>query len=299
MPIASWILAFTLAAVPPLTPAQQGQLQTAADNRATIDEGALYPLLHNAEQWGPNEEVGARVPEYERIEQGPAESRGELFLIEGSLQKWDEPARWFTRGGSWDGRMQRWIVAVGPREDRYVIVYLVAPAEPSSSLRRGHRVRMAARFYKVWHDADAGEKAKDYLTFVGRDARVVRPSPGTPFPVTMPIAFLIAVMGLAWFIFRVTRRSGKVYVDGEEIKPYTNERERGREEAHRPDAAAEEDEGPPLPRDPTAALIELSRRAAEARKAREGPPAPAPTDPPPGSSAGHAPDQPPPRRPDA
>ncbi|MCX5660318.1 MAG: hypothetical protein NTW19_11435 [Planctomycetota bacterium] len=268
MPIAALILAAgLLAAVPPLTPEQQGQLQTAADNRSVIDEGALYPLLHNAEQWGPNEEYGAKVPDFDRIGQSPVEARGELFLIEGALAKWDNPPRWFTRGGSWDGRMQRWVVAVGPKEDRYVVVYLVAPSQSVGELRRGHKIRLAGRFYKSWFDVEAGAKAKSYLTFVGRDARIIRPATGeTPFPVTMPLAFLLAVTVAGWMVYRYARSRTGVYEHGEQIQVYSRTRP---EDARDPRDAPEEDEGPPLPKDPTAALIELSRRAAEERLARE------------------------------
>lgn len=272
MPLAVWILAFTLAAIPPLSPEQRGQLQTAADGRATIDEGALYPLLYNAQQWGPNEELGARVPDFDRIEQSPAEARGELFLVEGVLAKWDAPPRWFSRGGSWDGRMQRWIVAVGPRRDRYVVVYLVAPGEGVDRLRRGQGVRLAARFYKVWFDVDAGDKARTYLAFVGRDARIDLAGPQrSPFPVTMPVAFLIAVAGIGWVVYRLTRVRHSPGARGEEMEilgPSARD-----DAAHSPDAAPE-DEGPPLPKDPASALDELSRRAADDSKSQSPPPRP-------------------------
>ena len=187
MNAAAAITLFVALTVTPLDDAQRAQLSTAGDFDEQFDQGALYPLLHNAATWQPGDEAGAQVPDYASIMQRPADARGGLFLIEGQFAGVPDGQTVaygpLARPGPWDGKLQWWGVVVeqwSPGVDQpagdddnpqAVIAYLVNPPTAADDPpRAGDRVRLVARFYKVWRDVDQNDQTRDYLTFVGHFA---------------------------------------------------------------------------------------------------------------------------------
>jgi len=256
------VLVGLLAAAPPLTEAQRRQLDTATDASPRLDEGALYPLLRNALQWddASNPEAGARIPDYAALRESPAAQRGEVFLIEGVYQGGGEFN--LHRSGPWGDALRWWVIKHGKTADDVAVVYFVTPSDGGAgdggeglpAVRRGAKVRVPARFYKVWRDVDQNEQRTDFLTFVARRPRVVASSPVSP-SLGLPEMLLLVVIlagGVAVLIWRSK---------GLSFKPRPLPRQAARAAA----AAAEEqgelgDENDPLPEDPALALDELSRR---------------------------------------
>ena len=186
-------------AVPPLTESEQVQLVTARDFGPLVDEGALYPLLHNALQWpADHDEAGAVVPDYDSLKRQPAEHRGQLQLIEGKLLRSLDPGS-FARPGQWEGRWRQWAVQYGQVADQVAVVYLVDPP----SAREGGQMRLAARFFKVWRQKDQRGEATDFLVFVGRSATVATDQPSGVWSQTVVIAVVLGALGAIFIALRV------------------------------------------------------------------------------------------------
>lgn len=200
-------------AVIPLTDSQRAQLATAGDFNSRFDEGALYPLLHNAAQWKANDESGARVPDYAAILASPEKHRGELFLIEGLFAGGARTIarESLTRSGPWDDQLQQWVLVTDQARDEVAAVYLVNPPRPPTDPPRvGVRVRTAARFYKVLRDQDTHGQPTDYLTFVGYGARITADDAPTGTRLgTVATPFLLVVISLAvgWYLLRRNLRT--------------------------------------------------------------------------------------------
>ena len=246
-------------AVAPLTDAQRAQLDTAGDYSSVLDEGALYPLLKDAAGWREGDEAGATVPDYAAIREQPAKHRGTLFLIEGAFQRAISAGK-YARPGPWDGRAQQWVVKWGDNFEDVAVIELVTPPPPP---KYGQRVRLVARFYKVWNEKDQTGKEASFLTFVGNTAAVTSGgSAGVSDrggePTWWVAGGLVAAVGLGWFMMKRLKRMGS----NAPIRPSEALRHRRQQrgddfETHEPP----NDEAPDLlPHDPADALAELSRR---------------------------------------
>lgn len=250
------LLALQLLAVPPLSHEQQAQLETAKDNIASLDEGALYPLLLNAMDWPPGDEAGAMVPDYQAILENPADARGRLYLVEGAFYR-ARSVRNLARPGPWDPMLQEWSISPDGKGEQFVVVYMVH-GQPENELPRiRQQVRLAGRFYKVWLSKDYNQELKPYLVFVGQSARIIRPTGGSAgLGSNMPSPTWIAVFVLAVSFAVVS------------LWRFLNNRELARERRSRlepipepePQAVEEEDNEPPLPDDPVKAMEEMERR---------------------------------------
>lgn len=254
------ILAAVLAATPPLSADQQTQLESARDSLNVTDEGALYPLLENALTWPEHVEAGAAVPDYAAIAQSPAAYRGQLFLIEGTLRR-SQPIGRLALPGPWEGKLSEWAIQWGREPANMVIVNLTdAPA----LVRDGAKVRLAARFYKVWQTTNKQGEPLSMLVFVGRDARVLS-SPGLGFGQGLPtgtmVLILLAGAMALWWVFKKTPRMS--------MEPKPTEMQRRRREARQlaeeagvsprslqPDDADDEP-ATLMPKDPAEALKKL------------------------------------------
>ena len=185
--------------VPPLTEGQRHQLATARDFGPLLDEGALYPLIKNAEHWSATKsnEAGALIPDHAAIRAAPADHRGQIFLIEGRLMRSRDPGP-FARPGPWEGRWRQWVVHWGNSADDVAVVYLV---DPPQAVPRRHHVRCPARFYKVWRDADQKGQTADYLVFVGKSARVEGIGQGYWGP-TVTLGIMVVGLAIAFLLLR-------------------------------------------------------------------------------------------------
>jgi hypothetical protein len=272
------ILTAAILAVPPLTPGQQEQVHSATDGRE-FDEAALYPLLENATTWQAGDESGAMIPDYAAIRGNPDQFRGQLVLIEGEFAGVPE-ARGkkglsvgeFHRNGPWDGRVEQWTIEVTlPKGERdSVVVYLVDP--PADTPRAKQRVRLVARFYKVWHeqrafidtdvekqpDEEAERPIEPFLVFIGHSARVVGKAPagGEPAERALPWVLAIAVGAMLVFWWRL-KLSLKPRPTAAQLRRLNRDEER-------PQLAEQEEvieqEEAPLPEDPIEAMEEMQRR---------------------------------------
>jgi hypothetical protein len=200
------IMALTLAAgFAPLSQTQQRQLASASDGGAAVDEGALYPLLRNVGQWEAGKLAGARVPNYEAIKARPGEHRGGVYLIEGHFVR--QRRLQLNRAGPWDEAVTEWAVRVSDEPNRrYVIVFFVDPDNSMPPPTKGDKVRLAARFYKVWGTHNKRGAQKNWLTFVARSATVSSSSGGTTLGTGAWLAAgftLLAIVGLALVMTRV------------------------------------------------------------------------------------------------
>ena len=190
-------------AVSPLTQAQQTQIATAGDFNSRFDEAALYALMNNALRWQDGDETGAMIPDRKALYQSPAQSRGQLFLIEGKFAGGPRLIGNLTRLGPWDEKLQEWVIVTDRQKDEVAVVYLVDPPRPiDQPLPAGTPIRLVARFYKVLSDKDRLGKPIDYLIFVGKSARTVEQEGGSATSGVTPLMLVVMLLAIVWFLAR-------------------------------------------------------------------------------------------------
>lgn len=243
-------------AVEPLTPAQQTQLDTATDHSRQFDEGALYPLLHNALKWDKGDEAGATIPDYAQIMKAPPRHRGRLFLIEGLFAGVPRggtlKVQRLTRPGPWDDKLEQWVIVVDPAKDEVAVVYLVDPPPPPSAATK---VRLVGRFYKVLQDFDRSKPPKptDYLLFVGNSATVLEATGNKGWTLgATPLLGVLVITAGAWFFLR--RMLHAKSLTSRRLKQPQNQTTEPK-----PDGEA----APELPKDPADALRILEHQEQE------------------------------------
>ncbi len=277
-------------AIPPLSPDQRGQVETATDGEV-FDEPALYPLLKDALTWEAGDEAGAMIPDYESLLNNAEERarlRGGLFLIEGRFigvphsRKQDGTGltvQRLSRPGPWEGKLQQWGVKVDKANDKgeAILVYLLDP--PNEPLA-GQRVRLVARFYKVWkskryltaEEELKGMKLEDapvesFLVFVGKTATVSAGSgkslDGIDKKFLWVVGGAVLIMIVGWWRIRknLTPRM-----------THAQQRLMERREAREAGVTADNDmvdDGEPLPEDPIEAMEEMERRRRAAAEAED------------------------------
>ncbi|MBI1335441.1 MAG: hypothetical protein GC164_00590 [Phycisphaera sp.] len=247
-------------ATPPgLEPQQLEQLKSGAvDHARSLDDAGLYPLLQNAAWWQAGDITGATIPDYNELLEHPADHRGELFLIEGELAGVPDKVGRLSRPGPWDQTLQQWGIRVQANPDMVAVVLLLDPPSDQARPKVGTRVRLPARFYKVWIGVNQFDQPKPYTLFVGRSLASVQAGYTGPTPPKVSpsqsvgvVLALVAIMGGAFWMIR---RSLKV-------KPLrSSDHFRHRRDD---DDGADTDDGPPLPEDPVEAMKELERRRKE------------------------------------
>jgi len=255
------LLAGAPGAIPPLDETQQRIIATAEDGSERLDEAAWYPLLRNATRWDAGDEAGARIPDYDALLNQPSAFRGEVFLIEGRFAGRPR-ALPLARPGPWGETVTEWVIQTDEENDEVAVVYLVnQPLDGDVRQPRvGQRVRVAARFYKVWDQRDLNNRPQQFLTFVGH-ALSFEPTSGiyggTGASEYWPVALgLLVALSAAFFFGRRVLTMGKPRPLPSRVvrEPYEEDEQQ-----------ALDDEDPALPDDPDAALAELERRAAANR----------------------------------
>jgi hypothetical protein len=163
-----------------------------------------------------------------------------------------------ARPGPWEGRIRQWVVKTGESMDDVVVVYLVDPPEADVL----DRVRMPARFFKIWREPTTQGEPMDWLVFVGHGATVQprQVSLTTPGAVSLagPMFLVIVLLVAGYWVYR-RKLSDQTAERLTPVQKWRQERQqRGLDPVDEVEAEAEVD----LPEDPVEALQEMQRRRA-------------------------------------
>lgn len=269
------LLTSLVLAAAPLTDAEREQLATAADGSRQIDEGALYPLLRNVAGWEPGAPRQAWVdPDYASMFDEPAAHRGELVQVEGMF--YGRPHRLeLQRSGTWGEHVTMWMLVLDRETERFAVVFLVDPEGRwhEHAPRVGQPVQVTGRFYKLWSIEDERGTLTDYVTFVGRDPRVLAgraPIGGGglgPEAGQMALLLGLALAALLFVLWRSRTLSlGPRPLSRQQLRRAdqgpAHVEPRHDHHAHQSGKVPDEPNAE-LPDDPVAALDELSRRRSE------------------------------------
>ncbi len=269
-------------AAPELSDADRQRLADGTTDKDTqLDQQpGLYVLLQNAQTWQGDDfsgDAGAKVapePDYEFIRSNPDKARGNVYLIEGWLAQADRypnPDAGLGReklynqiDPAWGEQVTRWTIATARGDASSTIIVLFNdPRGQMSKPAKDAKVRVAARFYKLWTIKAANGKPFTYAVFVGGAAETVPDAAssstggGTSNTSIMLLA-LVAILGAFFVIRYLLNRGGGGTQMSERLEAIRRERER---------YEAEEQEMEPddqdLPDDPAAALDTLRDRHEE------------------------------------
>lgn len=274
--IALVLSAMDIAAAPALSDADRDRLvDGTTDLNAQLDqEQGLYVLLRNAAGWKADDfagDLGAAVappPDYAYLKAHPAEVRGSVYLIEGwaaqadrypnadaglgrqKLQNLIDPA--------WGEQVTRWTIVTKEKDPGSTIIVLFTdPEAKMPTPGKDQKVRVAARFYKLWTIKDAAGQPFTYPVFVGGAAEVVADDSagagGRPTKTMITIALvmvLAAFFGMRFMMNRVNA-SGRA-----RTAALIEARRRDRFEHEEEEQQEIED----LPEDPIAALEALRKK---------------------------------------
>lgn len=273
--------------IPELSADQKTMLEDCQDNTRVFDEGGLYALLGASVQW-PRDAWGGATPlqvmetvnpvSKEKtktllVESEPAKHRGEATLIEGTLIATQpgvpgSPSGTLSRPDPrWGGSVNCWVIRIGRTQyDPQAMVYFPSDGRPMPPVRRGSRVRIAARFYKVYTAEGyvSDPKNKGVLVATGREdtfcAFVAGPVElrsaglGDISPMTQAFALIMLIamaFGGVWFIKSYMKSSV-------ERRGFKSPSQRWQERLHREREEGVEDEvDEDLSADPAEALKQL------------------------------------------
>jgi len=242
-----------------------------SDNDALLDQqDGLYVLLRNAATWQADDfttDDASPAPQadYSAIAVNPAAARGKVYLIEGwlaqhdrfpTLENHNRDRLLNTLDRTWGDQVTRWsIVTAMDDPDSTVIVLFCDPNARIAAPTVDSRVRVAARFYKLWTIADAQGNPHRYEVFVGGASEVTEAagadtSSGGPSRRSIIVGGLV---GAALVLFLIRRMSQKRVAGGSLVKQRIEQLRRERE--HEEDQEAEGEESiDDLPDDPIQAL---------------------------------------------
>lgn len=275
--------------IPALTADQKTMLEECTDFRRTFDEAPLYALLGAAVKW-PRDAWGGAAPigiveqvnplSKERtkkleVELEPARHRGEAMLIDGLLIATQEGVP-NNAGGmlsrqdpqQWGGSLTCWVIRLGGRSERdpQAMVYFPSDGRPLPQVRPGNRVRVAARFYKVFTaevyvrepknhgQLVAAGREEPFCAFVGGTAEVLATPLGEVSAMGKMFVLLVLIalgFGGVWFIKSYTRDMGRGRGLKSPAQRWEERLEREREDG------VEDDYEEDLPEDPAEALKKL------------------------------------------
>ena len=270
-------------AAPELTDDQRARLNDGTTDRDDILDGrdGFYVLLRNASTWQGDDfsgDAGAAVappPDYQFLKDKPEQARGNVYLIEGWLVKAD---RWPTLDNhdseklqrfsnpAWGGQVTRWtIVTEKGNPEATVIVLFNDPNAKMTAPEDGSKVRIAARFHKLWTISSATGKPFTYPLFVGgaaeqaASAGVSTSSGGANSPLTIILGAVLVVAGFFVGMRYLMRRLSTQTGGGTMLQDRLDEMRRQRE-AHEPEEPEEEEDTEGLPEDPVDALDVLRQK---------------------------------------
>ena len=281
-------------ALPALTEISRRQLATTTDYQAEFDQGGLWTLVENARSWNDLPmPLAPQITDVRPLINSPEQYRGVLLRVEGVLV--DRRTKELSRG-----KLDQWSVRISDSVDRpneSVVCFLTnAPKD----VNVGARVRVVGRFYMVFQGGTSavprnlGENGavKDgapeeaaikvlphhFALLVGHHGESVEPvAAAQTLPATTGNSGGVSVrvvMGVLLFLgfglMMVKRTMARSRSQGA-LPTRVHERvERHRRE--RAESASPGDNGhasgPPLPKDPIAALSELERRSDDEESSR-------------------------------
>ncbi len=203
--IAALLMLSTLVGVPDLTGAQRDRLAEVVDDERLEGPG-MHVLIENTRHWEPDDEAGARVPDYEAILTEPGAWRGELCLIEGRFAGRERQLSLTGAEPGDEDELTEWVVLVSDQPDDVVVVYFPDSEDSIKAPAVGAEVRTVGRFYKVWKDRDANGDRASYLTFIAGRPSVIGGQTGpTTSPLT-PMLILVVILGGVYVLLRIQTR---------------------------------------------------------------------------------------------
>ncbi|MEM9346508.1 MAG: hypothetical protein AAGB26_07815 [Planctomycetota bacterium] len=246
-------------------------------------QDGFYVLLRNAATWKGDDfsgDAGAAVappPDYGFLKDKPEQARGNVYMIEGWLagsERWptltNHDSEKLHRPGdpAWGDQVTRWtVITEKDNSDATVIVLFNDPNAKMTAPEKGGKVRIAARFHKLWTIPSSNGLSFTYPVFIGGAAETVQASStgsSTGGPVSSLTIVLGAILlvggffvGMRFLMRKVSTNSGGGTMLRDRLEEMRREREAQEEQS-------EEDEGvEDLPEDPVAALDVLRERHEE------------------------------------
>jgi|GEM_PF-1070277 len=277
------VLVMTLPAVaaPQLSDADRERLEDGTSDRDGLldQQDGLYVLLRNASTWVGDDfggDAGAAVappPDYAFLKDKPSQARGNVYLLEGWLAGAD---RWPTKDNhdrdklhttldpTLGDQVSRWtIITEKGNADATIIVLFHDPTAKIKSPADESKVRVAARFYKLWTIQSAEGKPFTYPVFVAGAFETLEQPQGTATTggtsrTSGVLIAIIAVVGIFFALRILMRKLATGSGGGTMVQDRLNEIRRERE-ARGGDDEVEEDTAD-LPDDPIAALDVLRQK---------------------------------------
>lgn len=254
-----------------------------ADNTDDLDtQPGLYVLLRNASTWKGDDfggDAGAAVappPDYAFLKTKPDQARGNVYLIEGWLMGAD---RWPTLANhssdklavdpAWGDQVTRWtVVTEKGNPAATIIVLFYDPNAKMSAPEPGSKVRIAARFHKLWTIKDQDGKPFTYVTFVGGAAQATEAAggasrstaDGSMSMVKTAITAIFAVIVVFFFIRIAMRKFAGKSGSGHQLGDRLEEMRRKRERLEEEEGGVVEEDIDDLPDDPIEALEALRHK---------------------------------------
>lgn len=279
------VLACPVFAAPELSPSDRQRLADGTTDRDDVldQQDGFYVLLRNASTWQGDDfagDAGAAVappPDYGYIKDKPDQARGNVYLIEGWLAGSD---RWpaddnhghdkLLRAGdpAWGDQVTRWtIITEKDNADATVIVLFNDPTAKMTAPEVGDKVRIAARFHKLWTIRSSTGKPFTYPVFVGgaaeeiEEASAATSASGSGSPLTKILGAIVVVGGFFVAMRFLMRRLSTKTGGGTMLQDRLDEMRRQREsEEHQHDDDADDEDTSDLPDDPIAALDVLNQK---------------------------------------
>lgn len=278
------IFAWPVYPAPVLSQADRERLADGTtDGDDVLDQqDGFYVLLRNASTWQGDDfagDAGAAVappPDYEFIKAKPEIARGNVYLIEGWLAGSD---RWPTKDNhdhdqlmragdpTWGDQVTRWtIITEKDNADATVIVLFNDPTAKMTVPEPGTKVRIAARFHKLWTITASTGVPFTYPVFVGGAAEQVEQvgdtssSSGSVSNFTKILGAIVVVGGFFVAMRVLMRRVSTGGGGGTMLRDRLEEMRREREAQELRGEVEPEEDDEDLPEDPIAALDVLRQK---------------------------------------
>jgi len=275
------MLAVPVFAAPQLSESDRQRLADGTTDRDDVldEQDGLYVLLRNASTWQGGDfggDAGAAVappPDYDFFKADPQAARGNVYLIEGWLAQADRypttdnhDRNALVRSGdpTWGDQVTRWTLVTNEKDPGATIIVLFNDPRAQMTVPGAEsKVRVAARFYKLWTVNAVNGKPFTYPVFVGGAAEVVveqnaGATSKAPSQKTIMTLAIVLVAG-AFLVIRymLNRRGG---AGGSQLRDQLEAIRREREYYEHEEELNAEANGEVLPEDPAAALDVLRKK---------------------------------------
>lgn len=276
------VVSWSALAAPELSESDRQRLADGTtDGDDVLDQqDGFYVLLRNASRWQGDDfagDAGAAVappPDYAFLKDKPADARGNVYRIEGWLagsDRWPTKANHesdkFLRSGdpAWGDQVTRWMVVTEKKNpDATVMVLFNDPNATMAPPKVGDKVRIAARFHKLWRIPSSQGVPFTYPVFVGGAAEQLGQSSanpsssGPPSVLTVVLAGIVIVGGFFAVMRILMKKVATSGGGGHQVRDRLDEMRRQRESSENPFDGEEDVDH--LPDDPAAALDVLSQK---------------------------------------